>query len=301
MSTDRTESDEIMCCASCGVKENDDIKLKKCTACYLVRYCGVKCQKEHWSKHKRDCKKRAAELRDEILFKQPECSLIGDCPICCLPLSFEQSKSSLMPCCSKLLCKGCLYADEMREIEERLEHKCPFCRHPSLKSEEETRTKYMKRAEANDPIAIFQVGIMLQREGDYKRAFVFLSKAAGLGNLDAHQHLGIMYARGQGDVGQDLKKSVFHLEKAAIGGLPEARHNLALIEGKYGRHDRGMKHLIIAANQGFDESLDALKEMFKAGFLTKEDYATALRGHKAAVDALKSPQREAAEVYYRDM
>ena len=33
----------------------------------------------------------------------------------------------------------------------------------------------------------------------------------------------------------------------------------------------------------------------------KEEYATALRGHKAAVDALKCPQREAAEVYYRNV
>ena len=42
MAEDNTEIDDIMLhCAGCGVKEDDGIKLKKCTACYLVRYCGV--------------------------------------------------------------------------------------------------------------------------------------------------------------------------------------------------------------------------------------------------------------------
>eukprot|EP00984_Skeletonema_dohrnii_P005111 scaffold1799_cov134-Skeletonema_dohrnii-CCMP3373.AAC.1 len=69
------ESDEIMmCCASCGTAQADDIQLKTCTACKSVRYCSVKCQKEHRPQHKRACKKRAAELRDELLFRQPESS-----------------------------------------------------------------------------------------------------------------------------------------------------------------------------------------------------------------------------------
>eukprot|EP00985_Skeletonema_marinoi_P010065 scaffold4743_cov161-Skeletonema_marinoi.AAC.1 len=60
------ESDDVtMFCASCGIAAVDAVKLKKCTACYLVRYCSVKCQKQHRPKHKKECKKRAAELRDE--------------------------------------------------------------------------------------------------------------------------------------------------------------------------------------------------------------------------------------------
>ena len=45
----------------------------------------------------------------------------------------------------------------------------------------------------------------------------------------------------------------------------------------------------------FNESLRALKECFKRGMVSKEDFAAALRAHQAAVDATKSPQREAAE------
>eukprot|EP00984_Skeletonema_dohrnii_P017628 scaffold8077_cov98-Skeletonema_dohrnii-CCMP3373.AAC.1 len=70
--------DMMLCCASCGISEGDDIKLKTCTACKSARYCSVKCQKEHRPKHKRACKKRAAELHDEMLFKQPESAHYGD-------------------------------------------------------------------------------------------------------------------------------------------------------------------------------------------------------------------------------
>ena len=113
----KEDGEEVILCASCGTAESDDIKLKNCTACYLVRYCSVKCQKAHRPKHKKECKKRAAELRDELLFKQPESSHYGDCPICCLPLPVDVSNldSNLMTCCSKIICNGCNFANQKRE------------------------------------------------------------------------------------------------------------------------------------------------------------------------------------------
>ena len=119
MSGNCNEADTLRC-ASCGVAENDDIKLKKCNGCFLVKYCGVKCQKAHRKLHKRACKKRAAELRDELLFKQPEYSHLGDCPICCLPLPLDAMKSGMHLCCSQVICNGCNYANQMRELKERL-------------------------------------------------------------------------------------------------------------------------------------------------------------------------------------
>eukprot|EP00984_Skeletonema_dohrnii_P027298 scaffold16833_cov80-Skeletonema_dohrnii-CCMP3373.AAC.2 len=99
MSSEAEAINDDTCCASCGIAANDDVKLKKCTACKLVRYCGVKCQREHRPQHKRECKKRAAELHDEILFKQPESSHMGDCPICCLPLPLDGKSYTMMACC----------------------------------------------------------------------------------------------------------------------------------------------------------------------------------------------------------
>ena len=123
------EASDMLCCASCGIAEVDNVKLKQC-ACKLVRYCSFECQKEHRPQHKKVCKKQLAELRDEILFKQPESNHLGDCPICCLPLSIDPTKSTMMACCSKMICKGCSYANWKREEEKSLEHRCPFCRHP---------------------------------------------------------------------------------------------------------------------------------------------------------------------------
>jgi hypothetical protein len=42
------------------------------------------------------CKMRAAELRDEILFEQPESTHLGDCPICLLQLSLDQKNLTMM-------------------------------------------------------------------------------------------------------------------------------------------------------------------------------------------------------------
>ena len=96
-------------------------------------------------------------------------------------------------------------------------------------------------------------------------------------------------------VEKDEKKEVYHLEEAAITGHPAARFYLACHEWKNGRFVRGVKHFVIAANLGFDKSLTSLKVGYIDGQVSKEEYAAALRAHQAAVDATKSPQREAAE------
>src|SRR5210317_861919 len=126
----------LMCCAACGKAEVDDVKLKKC-ACGLVKYCSVDCQKNHRPQHKKECKKRMAELRDRDLFTMPDSSCYGDCPICCLPLPIDQKKSTFMTCCSKTICNGCDYANKNCEIEAGLQQRCAFCREPLAETGEE--------------------------------------------------------------------------------------------------------------------------------------------------------------------
>ena len=56
-------------CANCGQSEEGGIvKLKNCTACRLVKYCSVDCQRAHRKQHKEACRQRAAELKDESLY-----------------------------------------------------------------------------------------------------------------------------------------------------------------------------------------------------------------------------------------
>ena len=46
-------ADTMMSGANCGKVEVDEIKLKLCTACKLVKYCSVVCQKNHRKQHKK--------------------------------------------------------------------------------------------------------------------------------------------------------------------------------------------------------------------------------------------------------
>jgi tetratricopeptide (TPR) repeat protein len=295
MSSSIEQADEV--CANCGKAAVDDVKLKICTACKLVKYCSVDCQKNHRPQHKKACKKRAAEMRDDKLFTQPDESNLGECPICCLPLPLDTSKSTIMTCCSKRMCNGCECANKRREKEQGLEHKCLFCREPSPETDEEINKNLMERIKANDPLAIREMGLQRYQEGDFEGAVEYWTKAAGLGDMIAHFNLSLFYREGKG-VEKDTKKAKFHLEEAAIGGHPDARYNLGCFENANGRFDRASKHWIIAAKLGFDEALDAVKKYFSVGLVSKEDYEAALRGHQAAVDATKSEQRE--EAYAND-
>eukprot|EP00985_Skeletonema_marinoi_P022258 scaffold14126_cov73-Skeletonema_marinoi.AAC.1 len=208
MSEDNAAVD-TSCCASCGIAEVDEVKLKECATCYLVRYCSEECQRDHKSSHKEDCKKRAAELRDELLFKQPESTHRGDCPICCLPLSLHPEKSAMMVCCSKFICDGCDLANKIREMEERRHPKCPFCRYPIPDTDEEGDKRIMKRIEVNDPVAITQWGLEQHIKGNYSTAFEYSTRAAELGDAVAHCHLADLYHNGHG-VEKDKGKKMYH-------------------------------------------------------------------------------------------
>eukprot|EP00984_Skeletonema_dohrnii_P029323 scaffold19814_cov71-Skeletonema_dohrnii-CCMP3373.AAC.2 len=290
----------MSCCASCGIPECDDIKLKDCATCDLVRYCSEECQENHASQHKEACKKRAAELRDELLFKQPESTHFGDCPICCLPLPLDREKSGMHQCCSKVVCNGCTFANNLRIMEERLEYSCSFCREPVLSTQEERDKQRMKRIEANDPVALREEGVKQYVKSDYSSAFEYFTRAAELGDVDAHYSLSLMYYNGHG-VEKDKGKEVPHMEEATIGGHPSARYNLGCHEWNNGNTERAVKHWIIAAAQGDDDAISDLMDEFRSGIVSKDDLAVALREHQAAVDATKSPQREAAEEYRRKM
>ncbi len=218
MSTEAADAD-MWCCATCG------------------RACGVS------EGGKQD---KGLELRDKVLFTPPEGSHLGECPICCLPLSLDQSKSVTMTCCCKVICRGCDYANQRREDEAGLEKRCAFCREPLPKSQEEINKRCKKRMKKNDPVAIYQMGNSRLQKGDYKTAFEYFAKAAELEDTQAHYTLSVMYNDGEG-VEKDGEKRIYHLEEAAIGGHADARFNLGIEEWKNGRYERAAKHFIIAA------------------------------------------------------
>ena len=277
-------------------RECPSVKLKDCDNCDLVKYCSDRCQEIHKDQHEEKCKKRRDELRDDDLFTPPEGSHLGECPICCLPLPLDPVKSIFMQCCSQLICKGCDYANQKREAKAELEHRCSFCREPGPKLQEEAVKQEMERAKKNCPAAMSRTGYKRYQEGDYETALEYFTKAAELGDADAHYFLGFMYRMGRG-VEKDKKKEVYHSEQAAVRGHASARHSLGCEEANNGRFERAKKHWIIAANLGHDGSLKMLRRLYTEGHASKEDYANALRANQAAVDATKSVDREKAEAF----
>eukprot|EP00985_Skeletonema_marinoi_P006884 scaffold3011_cov130-Skeletonema_marinoi.AAC.9 len=254
---------DTSCCASCGIPEVDDTKLMECNACDLVRYCSIACQRDHIPKHLRKCTKRVAELREELLFKQPASTHREDCPIC-------MSRKAQMSILSHFLPSG----------------------------DEQIAKQRLKRIELNDPVAITSEGLGLDKNGDYVKAFECYTKAAALGDIEAHHRLAMLYHWGQG-VEKDKRKEMYHFKEAAVGGHPTARHNLGCDELNNGNPEKAAKHWIIAATHGNDDSIKGLMMVFKGGAISKEVLAAALRANQAAVDAAKSPQRDAAEEHRR--
>ncbi len=269
-------------CANCGVAEVDEVKLEDCDRCDLVKYCSDKCSEEHREQHEEECKKRKAELHDKKLFRQPDETHLGECPICFLPMPLDPQQCVFHPCCSKTICDGCCYAD----IKSNGGKKCPFCREPVV-DDEGIIKMMMKRIKANDPAALFEMGTeRYYEERGYDGAVEYFAKSIELGDTGAHYHLGVAYDRGDG-VDRNEEKAVYHSEKAAIGGHPKARHNLGIHEERNDNIERAVKHFIIAANLGYEKSMKALWTHYSAGNITKEDLDATLRTHHAAINERK--------------
>ena len=230
-------------------------------------------------------------LNDSNAFQQPNGSHKGDCPICFLPMPIDPRKSTFKSCCSEEACNGCVYVHRIINKQKL----CPFCREPTTGDDKECIKRIMKRVGANDPAAIREMGVKRYKEGAYDSAVKYLTKAAELGDVDAHYDLGCIYSRGEG-VEKDFKTYFYHTWQAAMRGHPMARHRLGYLEEKYGDTEKAVAHYIIAANLGDEAAMKVLWEQYSLGNITKEDLDATLRTHQAAIDAMKSPQREAAEV-----
>ena len=287
-------------CANCGKGEEESFKLKACTACKMVKYCNRECQIAHRPQHKKECKRRAKEIHDEELFKQPPPA--EDCPICFLRIPSLDGGSIYQSCCGKVICCGCFYApvydNQGNKVNIEKQNECAFCRVVAPKSEEEMVKRIMKRVEINDPMAIYNLGTyydqgILGYPQDYSKALELWHRAAELDFALAHNNIGYAYTNGMG-VDVDKKKARYYYEQAAIRGDLKARCNLGYLEKKAGNMNRSLKHLMIAVRDGHNESLEAIKRFYSIGHETKDDYMKALQLYQAYLGEIKSPQRDKA-------
>ncbi|EJK44099.1 hypothetical protein THAOC_37392, partial [Thalassiosira oceanica] len=296
MSCVQVVDDGAEVCANCGKQGSDTVKLKNCTSCRLVKYCGVDCQRAHRKQHKRACKQRAAELKDEQLYSQGHERPEGDfCTICTLPIPVPMDEhATLNLCCMKQICNGCNVAAQKRGM-----HDCPFCRTPLPKNDADTLAMIQARVAKKDPAAIYFLGndysdgkCGLQK--DMQKAVELWTEAAELGSIKALHNLGLAHVTGRG-AKQDKAKGINFWSKAAMQGDAFARHNLGFYERKEGNHERAVRHYLISAKMGYEHSLESIKETFMAGHATKEQYAEALKGYQDAVEETKSYERDEAK------
>ncbi|EJK54766.1 hypothetical protein THAOC_25579 [Thalassiosira oceanica] len=283
-------------CANCGKTGSDAVKLRNCTACRLVKYCGVDCQRAHRKQHKKACKQGAAELEYEKLYSQGQERPEGDfCPLCTLPIPLPTGKhSSFAACCMKRICKGCDYAAQKRGMFD-----CAFCRTPIPDNDADTLAMIQARVVKKDPAAIYNLGDAychgkLGLQKDTRKGVELWTEAAELGSVEAMFIIGNVYDFGEAGVGQDKKMAVKFYRKAAMHGHVHAHHNLGIKEWREGNFNRAVRHLLISAKMGDKDSVESINRAFMAGLATKEHYAEALKGYRDAVEEMKSHDRDEA-------
>ena len=289
-------------CANCGKHgdgEGGVVKLKNCTACLLVKYCSVDCQKAHRKHHKKACRQRVAELKDEQLYGQGHQRPERDfCPICTLPIPLEDEPGGFKLCCSKRICAGCVLAAQRSGILD-----CPFCRTPLPATDADGLAMAQAREEKKDPEALHSLAQehfygKRWRQKDVQKAFELWTEAVELGCIEAIHNLGGLYYSGQ-VVQEDKARGIQLYEKAAMQGFVQSRNVLGRIEELAGNYNRAVKHLLISANMGYKESVEAIKRMFMKGVATKEQYAQALKGYQDAVEEMKSHERDVAKAHMK--
>ena len=201
-------------------------------------------------------------------------------------------------CCGKTICSGCIHAVEKRDGGVGL---CPFCRTPAPTSEELIE-QHKKRIEAaGDAEAMYGLGCSYADGSDgltqdFAKALELWHQAGELGNATSYYNLGVVYDRGEG-VGRDEKKAKHFWELAAMEGHEMARYNLGICEGLAGNMDRALKHFMITAGFGDNDSLEKIKQMFMDEAATKDDYAKALQAYQANLVEIKSAQRDEAAAF----
>jgi hypothetical protein len=306
--------DAAHCCAECG-KEEGGVSLKMCKSCMSVKYCNAICQRKHWPKHKKDCKRRAAELRDEMLFKEPPPK--EDCPICFLPMPVRLFSCASLPdatilsvpiydyamaneelekmdtatyylCCGKSICKGCDYSCAVSGNDD----KCPFCNTEINGTDEEGVEYLTKRVGVNDPgatclLAYYYLHGLKGLQQDHSRAIELYTTSANLGFSQAHNNLAGIYSEGG-----DMKKAKFHFEAAAMAGHEMARNNLACLEAQSGNMERAIKHWIIGASAGEYLSMQALLTCFEEGVVSRESIDSTLEAYNNSCAEMRSEARD---------
>jgi TPR repeat protein len=202
-------------------------------------------------------------------------------------------------CCGKRICGGCFHS--IRKSGN--DYKCPFCNSDrDSKTDDERVEEIMKRVEANDAGAMHVLGTyychgQLGLQHDRSNAIELWKQATELGYSQAHYHLGVIYIQ-EGN----LKKAKIHYEAAAMAGDEVARGNLAKMEFEsmnfaymeleFGKKERAVKHLRIAASAGCYQSMKNFMACFEKGYISRDEIDSILTAYNNSCAEMRSEARD---------
>ena len=133
---------------------------------------------------------------------------------------------------------------------------------------------------------------------DDLKALDYYIRAVELGNGPACGCIGMIYDEGNG-VSVNKERSALFDRVGALRGNVVARYNLGYSEYDLGNHEIAIRHWKIAAEAGYQSSLDALKKIYNADgkwpgkeLITKEYLESTYRACHEAQMEVKTEERE---------
>ena len=233
-----------------------------------------------------------------------------DCAICLVPLSPVISNAIYKACCGKEICRAC-YGENEEAINKQNEEKsagkklaltCPFCREPIPTSNEEENARLQARCMQNDHIAFTQTAVCY-RDGkygtakDYLKALDCFIRAVELGSPEACTGIGDSYLVGSG-VSANNERAALFWRVGALRGSIISRHNIGVHKyHTFGNHEIGIRHWKIAAEAGYQRSLNRLKSIYNdkepgKEFISKDYLESTYRSCHEAQMEVKTEERE---------
>jgi len=241
------------------------------------------------------------------------------CPICNVALPFRQSQKTFLLCCGKEICRACnadaYVASDLSRSDEGItdiddgddsDYKvacCKFCGR-TAPGEHDILNLLKERADNGDANAMHIIsGMYMDGNGvqkDQALAVELCQQAADGNSAEAAHEMAVNCSQGryQGSyrfVEQDVSRAKGLLAKAARLGSIKSLTLLGNITASEGNAELAVKYWRIAALAGDAFALETCKNAFASGVMSKDGYATALRGYQSAQAATRSEERDRFE------
>ena len=212
-----------------------------------------------------------------------------DCAICLLPMP-RTSKifaQYYMSCCGNEICWACYKENEEsinRQNEEKNDGKkvaltCPFCREPEPTSDEGYLRQIQARCRKNDHNAFRLMGQVYRKgehgvvKDDLKSLDCYI-RAVELGSPGACACIGTRYDEGDG-IAVDKERAALFQRTGALRGDIYARHLIGSYEYyDLGNHEIGIRHWMILAEAGHQDSLNKLWDIYADLKLVGREFIT---------------------------